>query len=129
MQPDERGLPSARLTDIVVAAMTEINGFTLLPAVSTVVVTGNEALDVLDGFDNVLAADSITIADNAQLTWLVGFVNLPTITGPLVVANNPDLGSLSGFELLDSTGDLTLTGANGQRIPVSQIGKLELREH
>ena len=76
-------------------------------------IIGNVILENFIEFDNLTTVRNLSIVDDSSLTSISGLTNLTSITGDLLIENNPLLSSLSPFVNVTSIGGkLTIDGCN-----------------
>jgi hypothetical protein len=89
-------------------AITNVNALSNVSGnVSNVIVTQNQALVNLIGFEGILLiTESLTISENPALTSLEGLNNISSIENDLIILDNFSLNSLDGF--ISLTGEIKI---------------------
>ncbi|WP_435579200.1 hypothetical protein, partial [Gilvibacter sp.] len=85
--------------------VVNVDALTNLTTAGALRVDENDAIENLDGFQNVTTVvGRISVTDNPVLTSIAGLSGITNVAGGVTINNNPNVPNLSGLENIESAG-------------------------
>lgn len=110
--------------DIYQTSLNTINSFNTLDSTSQrLVITNNESLTTIYGFNQQLTADTLWIGENPNLITINAFSGLQTINKDFRIFDNPKLQIITGFGSLTNVAEYGFYRNGSQHLPNTPLLK------